>query len=137
MSKLEGIVPSLEDCKLIPHGAFPDSALVWTRDVGKSEFYVAIREDVEFCRLGMINAPPLFPAPTLAEILEKLPTERHGRFLVIFDVTNKGRGYQIGYTGLIDGELSTDVGSSYGDINPTTAALRLWMRVNGIEVNHD
>ena len=124
MNKLEDIVPPLELCKQIPQGTLPDSSLVWTRDVGKSEFYVAIREDVEFCRLGMINAPPLFPAPTLAEILDELGNKT----VCLYD----GIRYEVSVCiRECDSGTKEHQWRQYGeaDRNPASAALRMWLRI--------
>ena len=84
MSNLESIVPPPELCKQIPAGEFEDSALVYRFDhqqagkmfPGTNEderfFYVEEREMVEFAQRNMVNPPPMFPAPTLEEILDDL-----------------------------------------------------------------
>lgn len=57
---LEDLVPSYDLCKMIPRGEFSDSAFVWLKRRRK---HVAIRKPY------MAQS---IPAPTLAEILEKL-----------------------------------------------------------------
>jgi hypothetical protein len=71
---VEDLVPPLELCQQIPAGEFADSAFVWTQETAAAkQWYVAHREDVEFCRKNLWNAPPVYPAPTLAEWVS-----RHG-----------------------------------------------------------
>lgn len=69
---VENLVPPLELCQQIPAGEFADSAFVWTQECGTKEWFVAHREDLD-CRKNVINAPPVYPAPTLAEWVS-----RHG-----------------------------------------------------------
>lgn len=131
MSKLKDIVPPLELCKMIPKGEFADSTLVWSL-VGTHYC-----EDGMFDEIGVITRSRgrqtniQFPAPTLAEILDELPTVWNNRFLVMLDVTNKGKGHQIGYARLIDGVLDSDGDFCIQDLNPAIAALWLWFRVKG------
>ena len=74
MSTLEKLVPPLAECKRIPAGMFEDSALVWTYELGKDHApYLEMRETVEFCRRGMVNAPDMYPAPTTDEIGAAFP----------------------------------------------------------------
>jgi len=71
---VENLVPPLELCKQIPAGEFAESAFVWTQETAATkQWYVAHREDVVFCRKNLGNAPPVYPAPTLAEWVS-----RHG-----------------------------------------------------------
>lgn len=58
--KLEDLVPSYTLCRMIPRGEFSDSAFVWLKRRRK---HVAIRKPY------MVKS---VPAPTLAEILDKL-----------------------------------------------------------------
>lgn len=127
MSKLESIVPPLELCKLIPAGEFEDSVLVWTAHGVRS---VEELSRLEFCKNLPIRKLT-FPAPTLAEIWNELPTVWNNRFLVMLDVTNRGKGHQIGYARLIDGVLDSDGDFCTQDLNPAIAALWLWFRVKG------
>ena len=70
---VEDLVPPLELCQQIPEGEFADSAFVWTQECGTKGWFVGHREDVEFCRKNLLNAPTVYPAPTLAEWVS-----RHG-----------------------------------------------------------
>ena len=69
---VEDLVPPLELCQQIPAGEFADSAFVWTQECGEKEWFVGHREDLD-CRKNVVNAPPVYPAPTLAEWVS-----RHG-----------------------------------------------------------
>lgn len=107
MSNLEKLVPPLEECKKIPKGAFPNSALVWGYT---GEGYDVISREV--WKLVEILSPAV-PAPTLEEILgaiEEIP------------------GIKFLDQGICDTMRRTPDGfCSY----PLTAelALRLWFRV--------
>lgn len=66
--KLEELVPPLELCKLIPEGEFEDSALMWVEDV-----HPTLTPFVEPRRYILLEDEEI-PAPTLEEIMEKLPS---------------------------------------------------------------
>ncbi len=118
MSKsLEKIVASLELCKLIPAGEFEDTALMWRERIGNfsRDVWVKIRapEDISYkVESAEVN---YFPAPTADEIMEKLNTPG---FWCSSD--GKWRCFCKGRV-LAQGETIAD------------AALRLWLRVKGIE----
>lgn len=139
MSKgLEKIVASLELCKLIPAGEFNESALVWIFDhqsAGKSYpetekddifFFVEDRNfatDVMDTVKWAVNRPPMYPAPTLVELLEKLDKrDKRENKLKICPVFPGGE-WSVGYA-YMDVEK---------DFELTNAALRLWMKLKGIE----
>ena len=122
--EVEDIVPNFDLCKRIPAGEFDDSWLVWRERIG----YVSSNISLKFRDFGDINYKAesvkvnCFPAPTLAEI------QRDLRNLSV---------------NVIDGVLrvSCDTSSDEtfyetvrGDNDVTTAALRMWLRVKGIEV---
>lgn len=67
-------VPDLELCKLLPPGCFEKSTFVWSFSCDKrlTEPFVDWRDDIEFCRKNMINAPDVYPAPLLEEILSAI-----------------------------------------------------------------
>ena len=121
MSKLEDLVPDLELCKQIPVGAFADSALVYSYscDKRKTEPFVEERDCIDFCRRDMVNAPPVYPAPTLKEIMKALPESVeyqffNGKFLPChpkFDEEN------------------------FADEKPENAALKLWLGLNNQKGN--
>ena len=118
MSKrFESIVPSLELCKLIPAGEFNDSALVWRERIGNfsrdNRVKIRVKEDISYkVESAEVN---YFPAPTVDEIMEKLDAPG---FWCSSD--GKWRCFCKGRV-LAQGETIAD------------AALRLWLRVKGIE----
>lgn len=104
MSKLENLVPPLELCKQIPDGEFRDSALVWCRVRGEND--VCPREQW----VGVGGTRPI-PAPTLEEIINKLPHEYEDcRFYVC------------------------DNGIEYATHDGVEEALLLWFEIKGIKV---
>lgn len=121
MSKLESIVPPLELCKLIPAGGeFEDSVLVWDiHGHGKfDKWHVEkrVNRSVRFGDYGIMSPPHAdIPAPTLAEILAKLP---EGVQMRMRTARNRERHFQIYHYSY---ETWTNL--------PAAAALRLWLRV--------
>lgn len=119
MNNLESIVPPLDLCKQIPAEKFADSAMVWVdgiRDIDHK--FVTVRthssEDYEEA-----------PAPTLAEILEALDAMFDECDVCVWNTTAPGQwGAQV-----------MDIGRTVNfyeyDSNPATAALRLWLEVEG------
>jgi len=101
--KIEQLVPPLADCQNIPAGSFPDSAFVWHRYNRKDTWGIA--------RRGLPGE--IIPAPTLAEIMEKLP---HG--VKCQKVTN----YFVVIVGF-------DYSTVEYDANPASAALRMWLKI--------
>ena len=119
---LEKLVPKLDLCKQIPPGAFENSALVWSYscDKRKTEPFIEERDCIDFCRRNMVNAPPVYPAPTLAEIMEACPDCFSRRY-------PKAKP-KWGVVFLRKRGLVEDV--EFDDKNPATAALKLWMVLN-------
>ena len=119
MSNLESIVPPVELCKQIPAGEFEDSALVWCRVRGEDA--VCPREQW----VGVGGISPV-PAPTPEEIIIDIgKTHKHPVLTYChnyWEITC--------YTGYTNAELFCV------NIEPTAshAALRLWFKVKGIEV---
>ena len=120
MSKqgLEKIVASLELCKQIPAGEFNDSALVWRERIGNfsRDDWVKFRapEDISYkVESAEVN---YFPAPTADEIMEKL------------DEPGLWRGSDGKWRCFCKDHMSAQKGGTIAD-----AALRLWLRVKGIE----
>lgn len=110
-------IPTLDLCKRIPKGKFEDSVLVWRyspalEGVFDEPFVVALRSTSEYRNQLM------FPAPILEEILNDLPegVQVHMKF-----AKNGKRYFQV---------------SHYSDsnwvTNPSTSALRLWLKSNSI-----
>ena len=120
MSNLESIVPPLDLCKMIPAGEFEDTALVWVDDQDGIE--TVLPRDV--AQFKLFDVYHMTPAPTLAEILNALyKQDRYENKLKICPVFPGGE-WSIGY--------------SYKrlekDFDLTAAALRLWFKVKGVEV---
>jgi hypothetical protein len=127
--ELKNLVPPLELCKLIPQGEFEDSAFIWGYSCDKriTEPFVDFREDVEFCRRNMVNAPPSYPAPTLQEIMEVLPhDDAYNDLLIGYSAkVDKITGWHIYYNG--------DRNRHCYDQIAVIAALKLWLNLKGIE----
>lgn len=130
MSNLESIVPSLEDCRKLQPEDFPESVLVWMHRIALDGIC-----DDPFCVTNRLRAEhykrEMYPAPTLAEILAKLPTEFEGYFLMMVDVRNKNGKIQCGYAKQTSsGGISHPIAKEQ-DKKPATAALRLYIKLKG------
>ena len=122
MSNLESIVPPLELCKLIPDGEFEDSALVWVYDdvvgflcrtsgceqIHKKEWQLAHNHPRKIA-IRRKCGQEIYPAPTLAEILESIGEVETWDTMTMTRITN-------------------------GKQNLTTNALKRWFKEKGIEV---
>ena len=113
--EIEELVAPLELCKLIPKGEFEDSALVWCQ-MYQGEKHRLLRRD------SLVNDTKAIPAPLLEEIMAKLRQDyvKAGAFI---------RSYWGCY--IIDnyGDEIAEV----DDNSPTNAALKLWLKLKGIE----
>ena len=154
MSTLEKLVPPLELCKLIPEGKFADSVFCWceynsqeegyvrngwrtTQDID-GDFIVAPRFSAEkntFCHRENFKITRNgwhCPAPTLAEILEALPTSisesKEKFYLYLLDTRNKPENdWQVGYAHEAFYGLYCSKKRKARDTNPATAALKLFL----------
>ena len=122
MSTLERIVPPLELCKQIPEGEFEDAALVWVYDdvvgflcrtsgceqIHKKEWQLEHNHPRKIA-IRRKSGHEIYPAPTLAEILESIGEVETWDTMTIYRITN-------------------------GKQNLTTTALKRWFKVKGIEV---
>ena len=122
MSTLERIVPPLELCKQIPEGEFEDAALVWVYDdvvgflcrtsgceqIHKKEWQLEHNHPRKIA-IRRKCGQEIYPAPTLAEILESIGEVETWDTMTIYRITN-------------------------GKQNLTTTALKRWFKVKGIEV---
>ena len=115
MSTLERIVPSLELCKQIPAGEFEDSAMARYNFHGVP--ILRWRDNLE--KLDGVRPTP---APTLEEILEELK-----------NITEQPGVYCGRITGLFVCD-SKEFLTPIKDTSGAAAALRLWFKVKGIEV---
>lgn len=125
MSKeVKDIVPNFDLCKHIPAGEFDDSWLVWMDRIGNVSRDIRLK----FRDFGDINYKDesaevnYFPAPTLVEIQRDLRNLSvnviDGVLMVSCDTSSDDTFYE----------------TVRGDNDVTTAALRMWFRVKGIEV---
>jgi hypothetical protein len=127
MSNLESVVPPLEDCQKIPAGEFADSALVWVSLKCEPELYehVESRHDLphedETDKGKYSDSFEIITAPTPAEILAKLP---FGTILMLDATEVWVCIVHLGQSGVMIEKNS----------NPATAALRLLLKLKGIEV---
>ena len=114
---LVGLVAPLELCKQIPDGAFADSALVWlNRSLG---WFVEERHE------GYDIIFETYPAPTLAEIMAELTSNKLDVPAVSFD----GDRWTAFYTYHNSGNPMAPC----EDDNPATAALKLWLELKGCQ----
>ena len=130
MSKreLKDLVPPLELCKQIPSGAFEDSALVWFGH-DKVYFPPPVHSDMEVVprnELGVTchvfletGVRQLYPAPTLAEILEKFD-----RFA---GASRFKHQWMASYEKHPEGEFKWGDLIEIRDTDAATAALRLFL----------
>lgn len=111
---LTDLVPPLYLCKLIPEVEFQESALYWGTQFNGTIADVFPRE-CGFCdKFHIVTDCIVSPAPTLQEILEDLPQgvelSRDSEWFCSLDMTNE-----------------------YYDNTPATAALKVWLKLKGIE----
>ena len=120
MSKLEDLVPPLELCRQIPEGKFDDSALVWYRATISGDYVCLPRlyKNVDAARTAA-------PAPTLAEILEALYKMSGSAVKVSRRCERVGCWW-------VSAWIDRNSISRQDMNNPATAALRLWLEVNGV-----
>ena len=129
MSNLESIVPPVELCKLIPAGEFEDTALVWDIHGKFDKWHVEkrVKRSVRFGDYGVTSPPHAdIPAPTLEEIINELPDEYNDGRLDI------GTDYLEYIT--YDEFLVDDAYFCSEQDGFAAAAIRLWFKVKGIEV---
>lgn len=120
--RLEDLVPPLELCKKIPDGAFADSPLVWeVKDIGETALVMRAGTLPPHLRFGRFKTF-VYPAPTLAEIMEALP--RMDKIDMV-NVWAEGFGWN---AQTISNSERAKTAREKAD-NPTTAALKLWLEV--------
>lgn len=119
MSNLENIVPPLDLCEKIPAGEFKDSALVWCRVRG--EDVVCEREQW----VGVDGTTPV-PAPTTEEIIIDIgKTHKHPVLTYCHTYWD---------TTCYTGRTRSEIFGMKPAPTASEAALRLWFKVKGIEV---
>ena len=131
MSKLESIVPPLELCKRIPAGEFEGSVFAWRypaydernrRLLNGGEVIEVNWYAVKEYKKKYNEREKFFPAPTLEEIRKKL------RILSIVP----GDAAVHVFCKIDPENLVSTIAVNENDV--TAAALRLWFKVKGIEV---
>ena len=136
MSRFINWVPPLDLCEKIPYPKknFRDSCLAWVpRFKGRGCF-----REIAYYELLLrpeINDSQCIPAPTLMEILTALPSEicESKYYLMLLDSRQiNTKDWQIGYARFpcSGGLVAHDVYKAH-DQNMTTAALMLWLSLNG------
>lgn len=139
---LEKLVPMLDLCRQLEANEFQESELAWVFDpcaADKSRpefdedaqfFSVELRSNSEVIPWDLWGEnPPIYPAPTLVEILRALPKERHDGLLTI----QAGRiGYHIAAQWI---EPPVPLENPQGEYiqELTNAAMRLFLRIAGEE----
>ena len=110
--KIAELVPDIELCKLIPWGEFRDSIFVHNiDDIGT--YILWTRED----RI-LSEGWHIYPAPTLQETMEKLPS------CVCYRMNEEWS------VGLVNDSAENAIKDSSG----ATAALKLWLKLKRIDV---
>lgn len=141
MSKqgLESIVPPLELCKQIPAGEFEDSALVWVYDdvveflcrtsgceqIHKKEWQLEHNHPRKIA-IRRKCGQEIYPAPTLEETMTSL--RNYAGWLLKIDS-------RFGLKTFVE-LYSRTSNKYYAEYDPSAcaAALRLWLKLKGIEV---
>ena len=129
MSKLADLVPPLELCKLIPKGEFEESYAINVYICGEW-----LLMPVDDCASDIKEKHSYYPAPTLEEIMAKLPPYAKNEHILAccvpdwadFNARIFGEHWRVGYTG----------DASINDKSPSTAALKLWLKFKGIDVQN-
>ena len=134
VNTLKSLVPPLDLCKQIPEGAFTNSVFVWSYscDKRKTEPFLDERDCIEFCRRDMVNAPPVYPAPTLQEIL--LAIDESGGYCP--SCRYQANTWQLDYEDdpISDESMLPVLVDESDRYNPANAALKLWLELNPPEV---
>lgn len=127
--KLKELVPPLELCKLIPAGEFEQSALCWIDKEHAAVLPTDIASEQQpFIELRRYTIQgDEIPAPTLQEIIAELPpTDSCVGYFCIYQGDNE---WSIG-----DCELDLYMKNGTEDSNPATAALQVWLKLKGNEI---
>lgn len=118
MSNLEKLVPPLELCKLIPEGEFKETVFIWMEVEASAtmEKTWSLMEGTPYAR-NRTNRQ--IPAPTLEEILAKIP------FAQVSIFADKSF--------VIHPRFGKERHMRYHDNNAATAAMKLYLKLKGIE----
>ena len=118
---LEDIVPPLELCRLIPHPHFWNSAMCWrTFNKGRKDEYTIV-----FPTGTLDPWDDDIPAPTVQEIMAELPDDN--------GCTAWFCQHNCGEWSMGNCERDLHVKNGTEDSNPAIAALKLWLKLKGIE----
>lgn len=112
MKNLDDLVPPLDLCKRIPAGEFEDSVFVWWGAC----VYPRIKPGGGMHMDEIWHKRDTIPAPTLAEILERLPS--HYKVRMKYPRDDK-LVYSVFGGGIIE-----------SDMNAASAALKVWLKLN-------
>lgn len=119
---LESIVANFELCKLIPAGEFKHTAMVWRDDNNNHHVHLKCRTSDDMGYKGESTEVNYFPAPTLSEIRQELQNLSVNKIDGVLRLSCEINPDETFY------ETARD------DNNVTTAALRLWLKMKGVEV---
>ena len=114
--KIKELVPDIELCKLIPKGEFEDSAFQWQEATIKGKVCVDIIQHYPL-EWEHPEWAELYPAPTLEEIMAKLPS------CVCYRMNEEWS------VGLVNDSAENAIKDSSG----AAAALKLWLELKGID----
>lgn len=124
MSDLENLVPPLELCKKIPAGEFKDSCFVRAKTF--EGWVILLRDCVEKNKAYMTGFA-IHPAPTLEELIITL-ADMTPYAVKICESFNEWH---------VECCIAVEYGERYlsadSSKNPATAALKLWLKMKGIE----
>ena len=116
--RIKNLVPPLELCKKIPAGEFQDSVFIWMEVEASAtmEKTWSLMQGTPYARQRPNRK---IPAPTLQEIMAELPACDCYRF------SDKNEWTVLLVNGPVDDGVKSD--------SPATAALKLWLKLKGIE----
>ena len=127
MRDLTELVPPLELCKKIPDGEFEKSVFIWMEVEASAtmEKTWSLMQGTPYARQRPNRK---IPAPTLQEIMEDLPHDDAYNDLLIgySERVDKFTGWHVYYNG--------DSKRHCYDQSAVTAALKLWLKLKGIEI---
>lgn len=140
MSKIESLVPPLELCKLIPAGEFEDAAFAWINaevvgfvcrtsgceQVAGKEWQL-IRSNASRVIRSRKRGEEIYPAPTLDELIADL-ADMSTYAIKICESFNEWHVACCVATEYGERDVSAD-----SCLNASTAALKLWLKLKGIE----
>jgi len=122
MSKLEDLVPPLELCRKIPFLLFEDSVflrILWRKSRREEvRLRAEVENDPEFAELEDNEEIIIYPAPTLAEIIEALHRAEFATAI-----------FSCGDSWMVKA-IKHNINEFKWDEKPAAAALKLWLELN-------